>query len=176
MERLLELVRQTAEAAAVGPTGSFADVPAAAREAWTAMVRVCASHGVPVGAIDRDAVGRLVRDVIASYAYANPIDCDQCVGYGRVYPACPYCDDSTLDHTCPEAVVCEQCKGTGKRAKPSWVVPWEHLSDADREVARRLGETVGVYALALLISLPLRFGKESLFQMKAFVERLQETK
>lgn len=35
--------------------------------------------------------------------------------------------------------------------KPSWLLPWEELSDADREVDRRIGETVFAVAERSLI-------------------------
>lgn len=176
MERLLELVRQAAEAAAVGPTGSFADVPAAVRDAWAAMVRTLSMRGVPVSAIDRDAMGRLVRDVMRAHARVNPIICGNCAGKREVHPSCPYCGDSTFDHECPPPVTCAQCDGTGVHVQPAWLIAWDNLPEADREMARRIGETLAVYALALMVSLPLRMGKESWFQMKALMDRLQELK
>lgn len=175
MERLVEKVREAAEAAANGPTGSYADVPYAVREAWDALVTELVRHGVPASGVDRDALGRLVREVWVVWARANPLKCHTCEGAGTQQPVCAQCDagvDGVEEHECPASVTCLLCKGTGKRLKDSWLVPWENLSDEQREVDRRIGEAVGVYALALVATLPTRLSKSSLLHMQAVLAGL----
>lgn len=172
MERLVESVRAAAEAAANGPTGSYADVPFAVREAWDTMVPELVRHNVPERAVNREALGRLVREVWAVWARANPITCKQCDGVGTRRPVCPECEEPSKEHVCPAAVTCLRCAGKGSYVKDSWVVPWDQLSEEQREVDRRIGEALGVYTLALVTALPTRLSKSSLMQMQAVLAGL----
>ncbi len=174
MDRLVEKVREAAEAAAVGPTGSYADVPHAVREAWDAFVRELTKHGAPEAAVDREALGRMVREVWVVWARENPVPCEICAGAGTRTAPCSQCDDASEEHACPAPVMCLRCKGAGKYLKASWLVPWERLPEEQREVDRRIGEAIGVYTLALAATLPTRFSKSSLLRMQAVLAELRE--
>lgn len=104
--------------------------------------RAAASADADADPADREALGRLVREIWVAWARENPVRCDACRGGCAVYPYCRLCEDSTCDHECPRGDPCTACGGSGKRPKPSWVAPWEELSESDREVDRRIGEAL----------------------------------
>lgn len=178
MDRLVEKVRQAAEAAASGLTGSYADVPQAVREAWDAFVRALTTRGAPKTAVDRDALGRLVREVWIVWARENPMRCAHCQGLGtRAAPRAPSPDalvePTPGEHARPALVTCPSCNGAGKYVKASWLVPWDQLSEEQRDVDRRIGEAVGVYTLALAATLPTRFSHDSFLRMHAVLATLR---
>lgn len=92
--------------------------------------------------MDRETLGRIVRDAWIAWARENPVRCERCAGHGTVIPACLYCDDSTYDHECPGASPCGECGGKGRLVRADWIAPWEELPEADREADRRIGEAI----------------------------------
>ena len=87
--------------------GSLARVPARVHAMWVEFQDVWT---MPHAAIDREALGALVRDVWVAFASEQP------------------------------------------EPKASWLLPWDELTEPEREVDRRIGETVGVYVLALVVT------------------------
>lgn len=112
MDAIFAHIREASEAAAASDTGSYANAPDAARKAWETFIHLFTEHGVPTGVLDREALGRLVREVWVAFA-----------------------------RTLPET-------------KESWLRPWDDLPEPQKEVDRRIGETLGVYTLAMAMALP----------------------
>jgi hypothetical protein len=59
-----------------------------------------------------------LAELEAAEALCASLKCSTCSGTGMVYPACPYCHDSTYDHHCPGREVCDRCTGAGHSTRP----------------------------------------------------------
>ena len=105
-------------------------------------------HGVgrPMSAPDREALEQIIADEIAEWSIigergplARPI-ADRLISAGLVRTPEPALDRETLGQKVRQVWI--DWASEQPDPKASWLVPWEGLSEPDREVDRRIGETL----------------------------------
>jgi hypothetical protein len=132
MDRLFRLLRHVTTEAA--QSGSFAKTSNGVRDVWLGFVSIFVNGGVPIEATNREAMGRLVREVWVAFAEAQP------------------------------------------NPKPSWLVPWDGLPEDQKEVDRRIGETLGTYTLCLAVTAASYMPKAKLLELVETLRQFAETK
>lgn len=86
--------------------------------------------------------GNRTVDGITHYGYAVP--CKECSGAGA--PNTQVHDRETLGRIVREVWI--EWANEQPNPKASWLVPWDGLSEPDKEVDRRIGERLAAFAMA----------------------------